>query len=63
MCAGGVEIKIEGGLLEPGVDHPRHVDTHHCKGISGDRGRRERDKGEEPEGSSVSLLVLWVVRV
>lgn len=46
MCAGSVEIQIEGGLLEPGVDHSRHVDTHHCKGISevvgGERGIKGR---------------------
>ena len=48
MCAGSVEIEIEGGLLEPGVDHPCHVDTNHCKRISGGKGesgRRERGGG------------------
>lgn len=54
MCAGSVEIEIEGGLLEPGVDHPCHVDTNHCKRISGGEGegRRERVggwRGEEEE--------------
>ena len=42
MCAGSVEIEIEGGLLEPGEDHPRHVDAHHCKGISGAGGGGKR---------------------
>jgi len=44
MCAGSVEIEIEGGLLEPGIDHPRHVDTNHCKRISGG------EEGERREG-------------
>ena len=52
MCAGSVEIEIEGGLLEPGVDHPCHVDTNHCKRISGGKGesgRMERGRGREWE--------------
>ena len=56
MCAGGVEIKIEGGLLEPGVDHPRHVDTHHCKGISGTGGG---EKGIKGRSLRVHLSAYW----